>query len=307
MLSRLILPFVSLGFISCGTEIIPAVADIYTAVYIGSDGDSEVFRGYIGGMFNITVDGISYEDSESWYNAEMEKIPARLEAAGYNGDDFDFQAQVGLNDFWQATKVNVASTKATGYQGSSTVTPSDGSFEIRLPGNSFGNYQIKSVKRLTLVLPNDERFCYNMKGIEKSYMLNAFTDPIIISSFTTSLTKYECSSPSSPSFLGLTSDSTSSSEKMIVDGISRAEVKEAIGSPWKFAISSSSSSSSQTWYYPEYYDGTIPANAISKSTTYSCKLVFKKIESDSEEAEDDENLALYSADKCSEDIIEYIN
>ena len=72
MLSRLILPLVSLGFISCGAEIIPAVADIY--VYVGTDGDSEVFRGYIGGMFEITVDGVSYEDSESWYNAEMEKL-----------------------------------------------------------------------------------------------------------------------------------------------------------------------------------------------------------------------------------------
>ena len=53
---------------------------------------------------------------------------ARLEAAGYKGDDFDFQAQVGLNDFWYI-KVNVASTKATGYQGSSNVTPSDGSLK----------------------------------------------------------------------------------------------------------------------------------------------------------------------------------
>ncbi len=304
MLSRLILPFVTLGFISCGTEIIPAVADIYTAAYIGSDGDHEVFRGYIGGMFEISVDGVKYEDSESWYNSELEKIPARLEAAGYKGDDFDFQAQVGLDDFWQSTKVNVASTNATGYQGSSTVNPGDGSFEIKLPSNSFGNYQIKSVKRLTLVLPNNERFCYNMKGIEKSYMLNAFTDPIIISSFTTSLTKYACSSPN---YMGLTSDPASSIKKKIVKEMSRAEVEDAIGSPWEFDLSSTSSSPLQTWYYPEYYHGEIPTSATTKSTAYSCKLVFKKVESYSEQIYDADNLVLYSAENCSEAIIDYVN
>ena len=255
-------------------------------------------------MFEITVDGVSYEDSESWYNAEMEKIPARLEAAGYKGDDFDFQAQVGLNDFWQATKVNVASTKATGYQGSSNVTPSDGSFEIRLPSNSFGNYQIKSVKRLNLVLPNNEIFCYNMKGTEKSYTLNAFTDPIIISSFTTSLTKYDCGSTDDT---GIILDPALTIKKKIVKDMTRAEVEDAIGAPWHVDISTSSSSPSQTWYYTGYYDGTIPASATTSSKTYSCKLVFKTIESDSDESDSSEELGLYSVDKCNKAIFDYVN
>lgn len=303
MLSRLILPIVSLGFISCGTDIVPTVADIYTAAYIGSDGDAEIFRGYIGGMFEITIDGVAYEDSESWYNAEMEKIPARLEAAGYQGDEFDFQAEVGLDDFWNKTKVNVASTSKTGFQGSSTVTPGDGSFEIRLPSNSFGNYQIKSVKRLNLVLPNNEVFCYNMKGTEKSYTLNAFTDPIIISNFTTSITKYNCASTDDS---GIILDPALTIKRKLLKDMTRAEAEDAIGAPWVADISTSSSSPSQTWYYPEFYNGTIPASATTNSKTYSCKLVFKPIEAE-DGSDESQELGLYSVDKCNQAIVDYIN
>ena len=304
MLSGLLLPLVSVGVLACGSEVVPTVAELYTAAYIGSDGDYEVFKGYIGGMFEITVDGVSYEDSESWYNAEMEKIPARLEAAGYEGDNFDFQAEVGLDDFWNKTKVNVASTSKTGFQGSSTVTPADGSFEIRLPSNSFGNYQIKSVKRLNLVLPTGEIFCYNMKGTEKSYTLNMFTDPIIISGFTTSITRYKCASTDDS---GILIDPAQTINDKLVKDMSRDQVNEALGAPWLVDISTSTYSPMQTWYYPEFYSGDVPESATANSKTYSCKLVFKKIETSSEEGDDDEEMGLYSVDKCNQAIIDYVN
>jgi hypothetical protein len=298
MITRFIKAFIFVGTAACSAEMVETAADIYDTAYIGSDGDYELFQGYVGGMFEITVDGVKYPDSEEWYNSEMDKIPERLTAAGYEGVDFNFNAEVGLDDFWNNTKVNVASSGSTGYQGSSTVESVDGSFEIRLPQGSFGNYQIKSVKRLNLTLPNGDIFCYNMKGIEKSYTLNAFTDPIIVDSFVTSITKYDCGSTDTN---GILVEPELNIGQKLVKGMTRDEVNESIGSPWQFEMSTSSTSPTHTWYYPEYYSGNVPSSANGNSKTYSCKLVFKKVEST------DDDVVLSTNTNCNDEVIDIVN
>ena len=68
---------------------------------------------------------------------------------------------------------------------------------MKLPLGAFGDYKIKSIKRIGVILETGERFCYNLKGIEDSYELSPTGLPVLINNFETSLTTYECEGGSS--------------------------------------------------------------------------------------------------------------
>ena len=165
--------------------------------YLGSQDDHELFLGYIGGAFEIVVDGVEYEDTEEYYTHEMIALEDKLAEAGYPGVAYEFDAEVGFSDFWRNTSVNIQSVGNVGFQDKATVDPSNGSFEMKLPLGAFGDYKIKSIKRIGVILETGERFCYNLKGIEDSYELSPTGLPVLINNFETSLTTYECEGGSS--------------------------------------------------------------------------------------------------------------
>ena len=218
---------------------------VYEAAYLGTENNEEIFKGYLGGVFEITVDGVKYDSSEDWYNKEIEKIPARLAEAGYPDAEFQFDAEVGLDDFAYDTKVNLQSQGGTGWAGSSQVVPNDGSYEIKLPEGAFGRYQLKTVKRVSLTVNGDKKFCYNFLGLAKDYDLNPESRPIIIEEFETKLTAYKCSAHTVDDNGVLIPVMTGIVKIPLRKGDTKVFVRDSLGEPDDYTITGTSSK----WLY----------------------------------------------------------
>lgn len=161
-----------------------------------ASGASLAFTGYVNGVFEVVVDGASYADLEDFYSQELDKLPEKVAAAGY-GDDYTihFDAQVGYQDFWRNMDVWIAPDTKRGYQGHSRLD-SNGKFAITLPGAAADkSYKVKASKRINILLTRraeQVKLCYNFTAREQDVSLEAAADPIILATFTTEVTKYNC-------------------------------------------------------------------------------------------------------------------
>ena len=171
--------------------------DVTTSDPYNSD-SSLVLRGYVSSAFDLTVDKTAYSDSEDFYTKQLDKLTAEAESSGYKGWKMDFEAQIGLEDLKYDMRVYVASVTGRGFAGESVVDE-NGEFELTFPDAGKSTYKIRANKRISVSLtnPKDEndivKWCYNFSAEEQSITLDpAKNEPVILSSFVTSLTKYEC-------------------------------------------------------------------------------------------------------------------
>jgi hypothetical protein len=167
------------------------------------DSVSLQFKGYVGGAFPITVDGISYEDSEDFYTRELQNLPEKIRKAGYDKSwKWSFDAVVGFQDLRTNMMVYIAPQEKKGYQGEAPVSYAGG-FEIALPQEaSDANYMVRAVKRVNVILERGAdvvKICYNFSAINLSVPFQEKSKPIILDQFTTRLTAYACESANSSS------------------------------------------------------------------------------------------------------------
>ena len=169
---RFLILFLITGFLfSCGSES-ETTHEADEAVL--ADGEFIEFDGFVGGIFEIEVVGVTYADSESYYTAEMAAMPGKLEEAGYVGYDFEFDAEVGFDDLWNNMTVYISPTEKQGYQGRSEVNR-EGAFSITLPSEAADSYyKVKSNKRINVILTKDtevKKICFNSLQLINQYHL----------------------------------------------------------------------------------------------------------------------------------------
>lgn len=157
---------------------------------------SVTLRGYVSSAFDLTVDGQHFTDSEDFYTQQLDKLTAEAEA-DYAGWNLSFDAEIGLEDLKYNMRVFVASVNSRGFAGESWVDE-NGQFSLEFPDAGESTYKIRATKRITLILTEPEtdkevRWCYNFSAVEQPVSLNPKDNrPIILSTFVTGLTKYEC-------------------------------------------------------------------------------------------------------------------
>lgn len=155
-------------------------------------------QGSISGAFDVKVDGKRYDDIESFYSSELDRLPAKLEKAGYKDYSPDLQAELGFKDLTENMDVFIAPMENRGYA-SKTSVGKDNTFKFRMPAEAAGDvYQFRAVKRIALVLSKsgaeDLTFCYNFSASETEVPYEKTDKPVVLSEFDTKITEYDCDS-----------------------------------------------------------------------------------------------------------------
>src|SRR5262245_31205746 len=87
----------------------PASATHHAPTPAAAPGYPKKFEGYVMSAFAITVDEQPYEDMEDFYTQELDRLPEKVAAAGYDSEwKVSFEAEVGLSDLWRNMEVFVA-------------------------------------------------------------------------------------------------------------------------------------------------------------------------------------------------------
>ena len=232
MKSSIILLVSSLLWVACGSGEKDEVGSEYQSAEEATAGGNHLkFSGYVGGVFEIEVDGVVYPDLESFYTRELETLPGKLKDAGYEDYDFRLDAEIGFDDLWSGMTVYISPTENRGYQGRSSVKR-DGSFSISLPPDAIDqSYKIRGNKRINLILTKGKQhkvICFNFSAVEKSVPFAEYERPIVMSGFVTMLTAYACSSDAGT---GISVPEASAKEDYgrISKGMTKAVVLEALG------------------------------------------------------------------------------
>ncbi len=191
---------------------------------------SKTFLGFVANAFDVTVDGVAYKDLEDFYTKEMDALPAKVQAAGYDSSyKITFDASIGFSDLWYGMQVYILSNSDHGYQGQAAVGR-NGSFTIDLPTAALNDsYKVRANKRIRVILSNGsdtQTLCYNFSAREKSVPFEETSKPIILDSFDSSLTKYDC--PTNENKDGL--NVPKNTETKLKPGLSKAQVLGVLGS-----------------------------------------------------------------------------
>ena len=154
-----------------------------------------VIQGSVTAAFSIEVDGTEYADTESYFSDALDKLRSKADKAGYKGYDIKLNAVVGFSDLTNGMTVYIQTMSARGYQGTTTVGR-DNNFRIELPADGADDYQIRANKRVTMTLTAEGKtpvlFCYNLSANAVSVPFDTADKPVILRSFSTTLTKYSC-------------------------------------------------------------------------------------------------------------------
>ena len=186
---------------SCGEEDCPKNEDCSEEAVAEEPKDFNIL-GAVSGAFSVKVDGKNYDDIEAFYTAEVKRLPKKLADAGYEGWSWSLDGELGLSDLAYEMLVFIAPKKSRGYA-SQMYTLDDGTFIFEFPSEAAGDtYQLKAVKRLNLTVKAplasgegaSKVFCYNFAAVEKSVKYDEVGKPIVLDTFETSITEYECES-----------------------------------------------------------------------------------------------------------------
>lgn len=150
-------------------------------------------RGSVSSGFNITVDGIRYDDSESYYTDQIERLEQEKIIEGYEGYELTFDAEVGLTDLKNGMTVFAEALGNEGYA-SETIVVADGTFKMQFPEDAAGDYRVRANKRIGVILRNEFETIYWCWNFSANRQLSLYPDskPVILRNFDTRLTKYQC-------------------------------------------------------------------------------------------------------------------
>jgi hypothetical protein len=165
-------------------------------VALAPDDTSFVISGYVLNAFEVTVDGEVYQDLEDFYTRETGRLSQRVRDAGYDETwTARFEAEVGFADLWNGMSVYIAPVQKRGYQ-ARTYVDSNGGFSALFPPKAADDeYRIRANKRISVTISNGSEtkmLCYNFSAIEKSARFSDKDKPVVLDSFRTTLTSYEC-------------------------------------------------------------------------------------------------------------------
>jgi hypothetical protein len=157
---------------------------------------SKEISGFVVSAFDVNVDGQAYRDLEDFYTQELKRLPEKVKAAGIDqADSVVLDAEIGFKDLWHQMEVFIVSEGKSGYQGR-TFVGYDGGFSLIVPGELMTHtYKIRAVKRINIIIrkgENVKKFCYNFSAKDISGPLNGKSEPVLINSFYSEITAYQC-------------------------------------------------------------------------------------------------------------------
>lgn len=179
--------FLPLLLISCGSLV----------HHNGNNSDSEApevssdrldFHGYVQTAFEITVDGVQFNDSEHFYTRFIQDLitPNYPEL---EGKEIEVLGTYGISTFGTNSPVFVAPSGSDGHLYSAT-TDSSRHFEVVVSGSSTGTYRSKLVNRIGLLI-DGEKSCYLLTSTKDNITFEREV-PIVFSEYTTQLNTYKC-------------------------------------------------------------------------------------------------------------------
>lgn len=152
-------------------------------------------RGSVSSAFTIYVDGIQYDDSESYYTDQLGRLEQEKYDEGYEDYQMTFDAEIGLTDLKNGMTVFAEALGDEGYAGE-TIVVADGTFELNFPNNAEGDYKLRATKRIGVILTNQYEtihWCWNFSAT-KEITLTRDSKPTILRDFKSYLTRYKCES-----------------------------------------------------------------------------------------------------------------
>lgn len=236
------------------------------------------FAGYLLSAFDVTVDGVAYRDLEDFYTQELGRLPDKARKAGFDDSyTFTLDAQVGFKDLWVDMEVYVSPMGKSGYQGTAKVKE-DGMFSVSLPDAALDDvYRVRATKRIRIIAKNDEEekhSCFNFSATEQSVPYHAGEKPIILDSFTTQVTAYDCA-PREDSGLhpagvggGPTENSVEGESTKLRKGMSNAQTLAILGQD-QLVVQSSTK-----WCWSGSYEEPAAVCAVSYWSTCGCWVTF---------------------------------
>jgi len=162
---------------------------------VGDDDSGGYLTGYVVSAFDMNVNGRRYDDSEDFYTQQLGELESEMEAAGYAGYSLSLSGELGLDDLKYGMDVYVVAHGKTGFAGDTTVNE-NGRFMLGIPDGSGDEvFRIRTNKRVSVILTSPDkrdvvRWCYNFSSANTEGTLH---EPVLISEFTTKLTRYQCS------------------------------------------------------------------------------------------------------------------
>lgn len=156
-------------------------------------------KGGVSPAFEVVVDGTSYADMEEYYSWLNDALPGLVADAGYAGYNVQLKASIGYQDLTHGMSVFIQGDGDRGYQGKTTLDQS-GNFTATFPPDGAGSYKIKATKRISVVLTKAsavKTLCYNFNAVDLRVPFAQADKPLILKSFTSSLTSYACDSTES--------------------------------------------------------------------------------------------------------------
>jgi hypothetical protein len=265
---------VSLGSFSCGMspEGLNQSSASSTVPYQDSaDTDGLFFRGAVVSAFEVVVDGVRYKDMEQFYTAEQGRLSKKFLDAGYpSASHVRFEAELGFLDLWRHMNVFVLAEGNTGYMASGRVE-SNGSFAIKLPLDAVGDsYRVRANKRIKVKFQTAEvlhTFCYNFSAVQQSVDFESISKPIVLNSFESSLTTYDCPAEEAVSSLKIPPSSSNAELGKIAVGMTKSQVSTVLG------VSGLTILDATTWCYAPAQTDNVCAISY-QNTTCRCSLVF---------------------------------
>lgn len=185
------------------------------------------FSGYVQVAFEVTVDGERYSDMEAFFLIENERIIKLAADAGYPNAVLD--ARIGYQDLYEDMTVYLSATSERGYLGTDHVA-SDGEFAVSLPSDAESEeYKVKATKRIAVKLDDTTAHCYNFQASETSVKLEAKEKPIILDTFESKLTSYQCSNISEDTGITVPKPIESVPPSKLKLGMTKSEVTSVLG------------------------------------------------------------------------------
>ena len=219
---------------ACGREEKQSpAASTPAASHVESSSTSLKLSGFVGNAFEVTVDSASYDDLEDFYTKELDRLSQKVRESGLDGNfTVRFEVAIGFKDLWSNMMVYIAADASTGYQASSQVTNS-GEFSVDFPKDAKDDtFKVRATKRIRVIIDRGAEvltYCYNFSATEKAIVLTESQKPVILDSFSTSLTKYDCISQSQKDGLAIP-QSNEPKEHQIRPGQSKTELAQLIDS-----------------------------------------------------------------------------
>jgi hypothetical protein len=158
-----------------------------------------VFKGFVQRAFPITVEGISFNDSEHFYTRFIDDLifsnPEYENAL--DGASIEIEGEYGVTRFGSNAEVFLSSELNEGHIFQSK-TGANAEFNVQvIPESLDESFKARVILRIGLIIDyadsNSQHFCYILHSIIDGISIDEHTKPIIFSDFNTQLNEYRCS------------------------------------------------------------------------------------------------------------------